>query len=216
MQTIFITGGTGYIGSRLISALLQTGNFRIKALVRKGSEHKLPKGAEIITGDALNAGTYTAHARLADVFIHLIGVPRPSPAKKEAFKSIDLASVEQAAEVVQSNQLPHVIYLSVSQYPSRVMQDYRAVRAKGESLLKATGAQCSFIRPWYVLGPGHWWPILLTPFYALARLIPITREQSRQQDLVTIRQMIRTLYYAINHSPENGVSIYNVPDIKAF
>ena len=216
MQTIFITGGTGYIGSRLISALLQTGNFRIKALVRKGSEHKLPKGTEIITGDALNAGTYTAHARLADVFIHLIGVPHPSPAKKEAFKSIDLASVEPAAEVVQSNQLPHVIYLSVSQYPSRVMQDYRAVRAKGESLLKATGAQCSFIRPWYVLGPGHWWPILLTPFYALARLIPITREQSRQQDLVTIRQMIRTLYYAINHPPENGVSIYNVPDIKAF
>ena len=216
MQTIFITGGTGYIGSRLISALLQTGDFRIKALVREGSEHKLPKGAEIITGDALNAGTYTAHARLADVFIHLIGVPHPSPAKKEAFKSIDLASVEQAAEVVKSNHLPHVIYLSVSQYPSRVMQDYRAVRAKGESLLKATGAQCSFIRPWYVLGPGHWWPILLTPFYALARLIPITREQSRQQDLVTIRQMIRTLHYAINHPPENGVSIYNVPDIKAF
>jgi nucleoside-diphosphate-sugar epimerase len=216
MQTIFITGGTGYIGSRLISALLQTGDFRIKALVRKGSEHKLPKGAEIITGDALNAGTYTAHARLANVFIHLIGVPHPSPAKKEAFKSIDLASVEQAATVVQSNNLPHVIYLSVSQYPSRLMQDYRAVRAKGESLLKATGAQCSFIRPWYVLGPGHWWPILLTPFYALARLLPITREQSRQQDLVTIRQMIRTLYYAINHPPENGVSIYNVPDIKAF
>lgn len=216
MQTIFITGGTGYIGSRLISALLQTGDFRIKALVRKGSEHKLPKGAVIITGDALNATTYTAQAHAADVFIHLIGVAHPSPAKKDAFVTIDLASVEQAATVVQCNHLPHVIYLSVSQYPSRIMKDYRAVRAKGETLLKATGAQCSFIRPWYVLGPGHWWPILLTPFYALARLLPSTREQSRQQDLVTIKQMIRTLHYAINHPPENGVRIYNVPDIKAF
>ena len=130
--------------------------------------------------------------------------------------TIDLASVEQAASVVQSNRLPHVIYLSVSQYPSRVMKDYRAVRAKGETLLKATGAKCSFIRPWYVLGPGHWWPILLTPLYALARLMPATREQSRQQDLVTIKQMIGTLHYAINHPPENGVRIYNVPDIKAF
>jgi hypothetical protein len=78
------------------------------------------------------------------------------------------------------------------------MKEYREVRAAGEVLLKTTGARCSFIRPWYVLGPGHWWPILLRPMYALARLIPATREQSRQQGLVTIDQMIRTLYYAIN------------------
>ena len=152
MQTIFITIGTGYIGSRLVSALLQTGDFHIKALVRKGSEHKLPKGVEIITGDALNAASYTAQAQQADVFIHLIGVAHPSPAQKDAFVTIDLASVERVATVVQGNHLPHVIYISVSQYPSRVMKDYCAVRAKGETLLKATGAKCSSIRPWYVLG----------------------------------------------------------------
>jgi nucleoside-diphosphate-sugar epimerase len=96
------------------------------------------------------------------------------------------------------------------------MKEYRAVRAAGEATLRATGARCSFIRPWYVLGPGHWWPLLFVPLYALARLVPATREQSRQQGLVTIKQMIRTLYHAITNPPENGVSIYNVPDIKAF
>jgi uncharacterized protein YbjT (DUF2867 family) len=216
MHTIFITGGTGYIGSRLIKALLHTGQFRIKALARKGSEHKLPTGCEAITGNALDAATYTAAATGADVFIHLVGVPYPSPAKKAAFETIDLVSVQQAARVIRDNKLPHVIYLSVSQYPGNIMKEYRAVRAAGEALLKTTGARCSFVRPWYVLGPGHWWPILLTPLYALARLIPATREQSRQQGLVTINQMIRTLYYAINHPPENDVCIYNVPEIKAF
>jgi hypothetical protein len=66
------------------------------------------------------------------------------------------------------------------------------------------------------LGPGHWWPVLLTPLYALAGFIPAIREQSRQQGLVTINQMIRMLHFAINHPPENGVRIYNVPEIKAF
>ena len=216
MQTIFITGGTGYIGSRLIAALLQTGEYRIKALVRKGSEHKLPPGCEVIVGNALDASSYAAGPRHTDVFIHLIGVPHPSPAKKAAFETIDLASVHQAAIVIRNNQLPHVIYLSVSQYPGRVMKEYREVRAAGEALLRSTGARCSFIRPWYVLGPGHWWPVLFLPLYALAQLIPATREQSRQLGLVTIKQMIRTLYFAINHPPENDVSIYNVPDIKAF
>jgi uncharacterized protein YbjT (DUF2867 family) len=216
MQTIFITGGTGYIGSRLIKALLQTGEYRIKALARKGSEHKLPPGCEVITGNALDAATYTAAAAGADVFIHLIGVPHPSPAKKAAFENIDGVSVQQAAAVIRNNRLPHVIYLSVSQYPGNLMKEYRQVLAAGETLLKTTGAQCSFIRPWYVLGPGHWWPVLLMPLYALARLIPAIREQSRQQGLVTIQQMIRTLYYAIKHQPENGVAVYNVPEIKTF
>ncbi|OQP64493.1 epimerase [Niastella vici] len=216
MQTIFITGGTGYIGSRLIKALLQSGGFRIKALVRKGSEHKLPPGCELVIGNALDATTYTAAAAGADVFIHLIGVAHPSPAKKAEFETIDKVSVQQAARAISDNQLPHVIYLSVSQYPGRIMKEYREVRAAGESMLTTSGARCSFIRPWYVLGPGHWWPVLFTPLYMLTRLIPATREQSRQQDLVTINQMIHTLYFAINHPPENGVRIYNVPDIKAF
>lgn len=216
MQTIFITGGTGYIGSRLIAALLQTGDYRIRALVRKGSEHKLPPGCDVIIGNALDASSYTNALHDTDVFIHLIGVPHPSPAKTAAFETIDLVSVQQAAAVISNNGLPHVIYLSVSQYPGRIMKAYRDIRATGEALLQSTGARCSFIRPWYVLGPGHRWPVLLMPLYTLARLIPATREQSRQQGLVTIKQMIRTLHFAINHPPENGLRIYNVPDIKAF
>ncbi|THU34157.1 NAD(P)-dependent oxidoreductase [Niastella caeni] len=216
MQTIFITGGTGYIGTRLIKALLQTGGYRIKALVREGSAHKLPPGCEVIIGNALDAATYAASAAGADTFIHLVGVPHPSPSKKNAFETIDLVSVQQAAAVIRHNKLPHVIYLSVSQYPGRIMKEYREVRAAGETLLKTTGARCSFIRPWYVLGPGHWWPVMLLPFYGLARLIPATREQSRQQALVTIKQMISTVYFAINHPPENEINIYNVPDIKTF
>ena len=147
MKTIFITGGTGYIGSRLIKALLQAGGFRIKALVRKGSEHKLPPGCELVTGNALDAATYTAAAAGADVFIHLIGVPHPSPAKIAAFEAIDKVSVQQAARAIGDNRLPHVIYLSVSQYPGRIMKEYRAIRATGENLLQSTGAHCSFIRP---------------------------------------------------------------------
>ena len=216
MQQLFITGGTGYIGSRLIKALQQKGGYRIKALVRKGSAHKLPPGCEVVTGNALNAVTYAAAVAGSNVFIHMIGVPHPSPAKKEAFETIDLVSVQQAAVAVEAGKVPHIIYISVSQYPGKLMKEYKEVRAKGELLLQQTGARCSFIRPWYVLGPGHWWPVLLLPFYAIGRLFPATREQSRQQGLVTIQQMINTLVYAVNHPPDTDVKVYDVPDIKKF
>ena len=41
---VFLTGGTGYIGRPAIAALLAK-RYSVHALVRPGSEHKLPHGA---------------------------------------------------------------------------------------------------------------------------------------------------------------------------
>jgi uncharacterized protein YbjT (DUF2867 family) len=215
MRTVFITGGTGYIGSRLIKALLQTGELHVKALVRSSSKDKLPPGCEVIIGNALKAETYVHAVPPASIFIHLVGVAHPSPSKKQQFRDIDLASVLEAAGAAKQTGIDHFVYLSVAQFPTKIMKEYQAVRATGEAVLSATGIRCSFVRPWYVLGPGHWWPILLKPFYLMGPLIPSLREKADKLDTVTIRQMIRTLQYAVKHLPESAVSIYEVADIKS-
>jgi uncharacterized protein YbjT (DUF2867 family) len=215
MQTVFITGGTGYIGSRLIKALLHKGGYHIKALVRSGSEPKLPKGCDIIVGNALDMKTYVNYVQPAGVFIHLVGVAHPSPAKTQQFKDIDLASVQQAALAATQASISHFIYLSVAQYPTKIMKEYQIVRATGEALLLNAGIPCSFIRPWYVLGPGHWWPLVLRPVYWVCRNIPSLKEISEKLDTVTIEQMITTLKYAVDHPPNSGSSIYEVKEIKS-
>jgi uncharacterized protein YbjT (DUF2867 family) len=48
--TVVITGGTGYIGQRLIPKLVDRG-FHVRAIVRRGSETKVPSGAQIVIGD---------------------------------------------------------------------------------------------------------------------------------------------------------------------
>jgi uncharacterized protein YbjT (DUF2867 family) len=215
LQTIFITGGTGYIGSRLIKALLNNGSCRIKALVRKGSADKLPRGCEIIYGDALDATTYHHEIAPATIFVHLVGVAHPSPAKAEQFKNIDLVSVQEAVKAATAAGTSHFIYLSVAMYPTKIMKEFQAVRAAGERLLLQQNFVSSFIRPWYVLGPGHWWPLLLTPAYWFAKLIPSKREFAKQLDTVTIRQMINCLMHALKTQPPSN-TIYTVDNIKRF
>src|SRR3984893_4353791 len=116
MRTIFVTGASGYMGTRLIKALKKNDQYHIKALVRKGSEHNIPAGCEIVIGNALEALSYKGQVAPAKTFIHLVGVAHPSPKKKDAFRKIDFVSIQQAVKAAQHASIEHFIYLSVAQH----------------------------------------------------------------------------------------------------
>jgi uncharacterized protein YbjT (DUF2867 family) len=211
-RTILVTGGTGYLGRASIPVLLAHGH-RVRALVRPGSEGKLPPGTEAVSGNPLEANSVQAAIKDADTVVHLVGVPKPSPAKAKQFREIDLVSIQATVEAIgRVSPRPHLVYLSVAQ-PSSVMKAYIAVRAEGEALIRSRGIDATFLRPWYVLGPGHRWPYLLVPVYALLRLFPSTRASAERLGLVTLAQMVRALVNAVEN-PAPGVRIVDVPKIK--
>jgi uncharacterized protein YbjT (DUF2867 family) len=210
-HSIFVTGGTGYMGSPLIRLLVQR-RHEVKALVRKGSEMKLPPGALGVVGDALQMDSYTEHVRGADTFVHLIGVPHPSPAKAAQFRDVDLVSIQVAVKAARDTGIRHFVYLSVAQ-PAPVMKAFLEVRAQGELMIRESGIAATFVRPWYVLGPGHRWAYGLLPFYWIAQQLPSIRESVQRLGLITIRQMLDALIWAIENPP-NETRILDVPRIR--
>jgi len=211
MRSIFLTGGTGYIGSRVIPLLRKRGH-QIKALVRAGSEDKLPTGATGAIGDALKIDSYTEQVRGSDTFVHLIGVPHPSPAKAKQFREIDLVSIQVSIKAAREAGVQHFVYLSVA-HPAPVMKDFIEVRSAGEQMIRESGINATFVRPWYVLGPGHWWPYAILPAYWILEKIPKTKEGAERLGLVTIGQMLNTLVWAADNPP-SGVQILDVPRIR--
>jgi uncharacterized protein YbjT (DUF2867 family) len=208
---VFITGATGFMGSRLTAELLRRGH-RVRALARPGSGSKVPAGCEVVQGDALCAKTYAARVSPADTFVHLIGVARPNPRKAAEFRDIDLKSCQEAVRAAAEAGVRHFVYLSVAR-PAPIMQEYQAVRAEGERLIRESGMRATFVRPWYVLGPGRRWPLLLVPMYAVARLLPSTRDGAERLGLVTVEQMTHTLASAVENPPEE-VRVLEPPQIR--
>jgi uncharacterized protein YbjT (DUF2867 family) len=210
-RNVFITGGTGYVGRVLIPRLLDRGH-EIRALVRRGSEHKLASTCETVIGNALDASSFADRVRPSDTFVQLVGVPHPSPAKAAEFRSIDLVSVRASVSAAADAGVKHFVYVSVAQ-PSPVMKAYQAVRAEGEKMIRQSGLEATILRPWYVLGPGHRWPYSLIPMYWLFERIPGTRDTARRLGLVTLDQMVNALVASVE-TKADGLRILEVPSIK--
>jgi len=209
---VFVTGGTGYIGRPLIEALLEKG-YRVHALVRPGSEHKLPSGALPVVGDALDQTTFAGAIPPEATVVHLIGTPHPNPSKAIEFRRVDLASITATVAAARHAAVPHIVYVSVA-HPAPVMQAYIAARQEGEALVRASGIRATILRPWYILGPGHRWPYLLVPIYTVLRWFPTARDGAERLGLVTRRAMIAALVRAVETPPVDAARIVEVPEIR--
>ena len=93
------------------------------------------------------------------------------------------------------------------------MKAYVESRMEAEEILRQTGMNCTFVRPWYVLGPGHRWAYALLPMYWIFGLIPSSRATAQRLGLVTLRQMSSALLHAVEN-PANGIRIIEVPQIR--
>jgi uncharacterized protein YbjT (DUF2867 family) len=210
-RNVFITGGTGYMGRRLIP-LLQRRGHRITAVAREGSQQKLPSGCEVILADALDAGSWAGSVRPMHTFIHLVGVAHPSPSKAQQFIDIDLRAAREAIRAARDARIEHFIYVSVAQ-PAPAMKEYVQVRAACEIALRKARIAATVLRPWYVLGPGHWWPLALVPFYKVAETIPWTSSGAKRLGLLKLDEMTAALAHSVEN-PSTGLTVLEVPAIR--
>jgi uncharacterized protein YbjT (DUF2867 family) len=200
------------MGRHLIPRLLERGH-EVTAVVRPGSEGKAPRACKIVVGDILDRRTYQQELRAQHTFVQLAGVAHPGPAKAREFVAIDRKSAVEAIQAARSASVAHFVYVSVA-HPAPVMQVYAAVRVSCEEALRDSALNATVLRPWYVLGPGHYWPHLLRPLYWMAERIPATAEGSRRLGLITIDEMAGALVYAVEN-PARGMEILDVPRMRA-
>ena len=207
MAKVFVTGATGYLGVPLVVELLKRGH-DVTSLVRAGRSAP----GNYVTGDALNASTFASHVAKCDTLVHLVGTPKPAPWKAKQFQAVDLRALEASLAAAIEAKVRHFIFLSVAQ-PAPVMRDYIAVRQECERQIRAADLNATFVRPWYVLGPNHWWPVMLIPFYKLAEYIPSWRETAARLGLVRRQEMIDALIWAVEN-PAMGIRIFDVKRIR--
>jgi uncharacterized protein YbjT (DUF2867 family) len=120
--------------------------------------------------------------------------------------------VQVAIKAARDANVRHFVYLSVAQ-PAPIMKAFLEVRAQGEAMIRESGIPATLLRPWYVLGPGHWWAYAAVPVYWILERLPKTKESARRLGLITIDQMVNALVWSIENPPPE-LQILEVPQIR--
>lgn len=145
---IAVTGGTGFVGSRLLAALKEGGH-RVQALTRRPQSDE--GGISWIAGSLEDSGSLSRLAEGADALIHVAGTINGDPAAFEVGNVTGTASVLEAARAQGVARFIHVSSLAAREpHLSR----YGASKARSEELVRASGLDFSIVRPPAVYGPG--------------------------------------------------------------
>ncbi|WP_294119955.1 NAD(P)-dependent oxidoreductase [Sphingomonas sp.] len=144
-----ITGGTGFVGGRLIELALAAGH-EVRALTRRDQESR--SGITWVNGALDIQPSLGRLAEGADALIHVAGVINaPDSAGFEAGNVTGTSAVLAAAEKAGVKRFVHVSSLSARE-PR--LSAYGASKAGSEALVAAATLSYAIVRPPAVYGPG--------------------------------------------------------------
>jgi dihydroflavonol-4-reductase len=178
-QHIFITGSTGFLGVRIVEALLQQGYTNIFCLHRGNSDTEVLKqmgsAIRLIEGDIMDVVFLEDALKSIDVVIHSAAIVSMDPSQKEEMIKMNVEGTSNVVNMCLESGVKKLIHISSiaaigrrkfretidennkwaytefnTQYGlSKFLAEQEAWRGYNE------GLSVCIVNPSYILGPGH-------------------------------------------------------------
>jgi len=226
-----VTGGTGFIGSHLVEALVER-NWKVTCLVRATSRteflQKFP--VRFVVGSADNLDSLERAVQGQDYVFHLAGQIRSTSRKVYDLTNRQLTKNLVQACVRKNQSLKRFVHVSSisaagpsfpgrysdeSQSPSPT-SEYGRTKLKGEEAIGEAWhlVPATIIRPPNVYGPRQRETELLIKLIS-KRIVPIIREEKEITSLIYIKDLIQGLLLAAL-SNKTKSQVYYLTDGKGY
>lgn len=154
---ILVIGGTGFLGFRVVAALIEA-RADVTVMVRPEREEKLrplAKYIRIIYGDVWNKASLKGRARGHKVILHLVGSTHADPARGFTFQQINLVSARNVTAMAVSDGVPAMVFLSTVMRPWDLAGDYIYSKRAAEEYIRSSGLGWTIIRAPALYAPGQ-------------------------------------------------------------
>jgi len=177
--TVLVTGATGFIGRRLVSALADEG-FRVRAMVRR-PEAVAPEGVEAVVADLLEPLSLDAALDGVDTAFYLV---HSLAAGRAGFEQRDRQAAENFVTAADKSGLRRVIYLGGLGETGSGLSEHLSSRLEVAEILRKGRLSTTVLRAAIIIGAGgasyeiikalvDRLPLMITPRWVSTRCQPI-------------------------------------------
>lgn len=149
---IALFGGTGFVGSYLLDALLQAG-MQPAVLVRPGHESRLRRRdhCDVVSGNLEDPVSVDAVLRGAEAVIYNIGILREFPARGITFEELHYHAVKRIMQAAERAGVKRFVLMSANGVEAHGTP-YQVSKYKAEQSLPFTARDWTVFRPSMIFG----------------------------------------------------------------
>jgi len=192
---VLVTGGTGYVGGRLIPLLEQRG-LQVRGLARRPEflRSRVGPGTEVVAGDLLRPESLSVALRGIDVAYYLVH----SMGTRVDFEEEDRAAARNFAEAARAAGVRRIVYLGgLGESEAQLSKHLRSRQEVGQ-ILRESGAQVIEFRASIVIGSGS---LSFELIRALVQKLPVMicpKWVSMPSQPIAIEDLLEYLLAALN------------------
>ncbi|MHA6720967.1 NAD-dependent epimerase/dehydratase family protein [Sphingomonas sp. RS6] len=149
MSVIAVTGGTGFVGSRLIDLALDAGH-RVRALTRRDQPPR--EGVTWVRGDLDATKALATLCASADAVIHVAGVVNAPD--REGFAHGNITGTANMLAAAQGAGVRRFVHVSSLAGREPQLSAYGWSKGEADKLVRASGLDWTIVRPPAIYGPG--------------------------------------------------------------
>ena len=209
-----LTGGTGFLGSHLATALAARG-FRLRILARRDAPHPLWRdlNADLVTGDLDDTPALRRLVRDCDVVIHAAGLIKAR--SRREFLAVNRDGAVRLAAVAQRHA-PAAHLIGISSLAARVprLSAYAESKHAGERGLAGSFAgRLTIIRPPVIYGP--WDRATLGIFRAAGKpIVPVPGSSQARIAMIHVEDAAAAIAGLAAWTEAPGGTIHALADLR--
>ncbi len=201
---ILITGGSGFIGRRVVSRLTDSGHgVRVLARGQRGAE--LPEAVETVKGNVASGDGLPEAMSGIEKVVHLVAIIRESGG--QTFKGVIREGTERLVEAAKLAGVAKIVYVSAIGAQDDPKYPYLQAKWEAERAVTFSGLTYVILRPSIVFGEGDEFINALAGLVRYNPIVPVAGDGKAKFQPIWVEDLVTCIVGCLEGEAHDGQTL---------